>query len=325
MIHYPVGHDDIIRAFHADWRAQRLPHAHLFVGPRGCGKATTAQFLAGQLLEFGEFPPSDIHELPQNNLVRRMEAGSEARYVDLNIDHLREQHGDTRMITVDMIRERLGRLFVHAADPGTRRVCILDPAELMNQSAANALLKILEEPPPFTSFFLITQQPGALLKTILSRVHNVQFSPLSQTQVKEVLNNLQLFEEFSEDWNVLSASQPGEFLWLAQHFGTYAFQLCQRIVTKSANPHELLQEDLDYLQNLQKDKTLESINVFFHCLRHMLHKYAMEAIATDDRERALRLAKVHEDVEVVADNMKKFNLDRRRSALRVLMDIYDRS
>ena len=82
-----------------------------------------------------------------------------------------------RDLTIEQVRPVLSEL-AYAAYEGTRRVIIFDGAHDLNESAQNALLKSLEEPPPDTTFILVTDQPGRLLPTVRSRSRIVRFGPV---------------------------------------------------------------------------------------------------------------------------------------------------
>jgi DNA polymerase-3 subunit delta' len=90
------------------------------------------------------------------------------------------------VITIDQIREVTGRATLRPYE-GRRPVWILDPADRMQEPAANALLKTLEEPAGASLFVLVTAAPSALLPTILSRCQVVRFDPLGEARLREIL------------------------------------------------------------------------------------------------------------------------------------------
>lgn len=179
-----LGHDAAIEVFLAAASGKRLPHAWLLTGPRGVGKASFAWAAARWLLAGGgpeSFEPQDGHPA-----LRRMQALSEPglhlvrRTVDDTSGRLRS------VITVDDIR-RLHGFFRLSAAGGGPRVAIIDTADEMNPQAANALLKILEEPPPASFLFLISHRPAALLATIRSRCRVLRFDALDQEVMARIL------------------------------------------------------------------------------------------------------------------------------------------
>lgn len=175
-------------AFLAAAGAERLHHAWLISGPRGVGKATLAWRITRWLLSGGpERAPRSLDADPNDAVSRRISALSEPglfllrRGWDERADRLRA------VITVDEVR-RLGGFFALSQPDGGRRVVIVDAADEMNQNAANALLKVLEEPPRDTVMLLVSHRPGALLPTIRSRCRVLRCETLSPVDLVLALN-----------------------------------------------------------------------------------------------------------------------------------------
>ncbi|MBV8849589.1 MAG: DNA polymerase III subunit delta', partial [Methylobacteriaceae bacterium] len=169
-----VGHKAAERAVLDTYRAGRMPHAWIIGGPEGIGKATLAWRVARFLLANPD---------PQNVVVQRAEAldvdpaSPAARQIAAlsspDIAVLRRQWNDKvkklyTEIRVDEVRAAM-RIFQHAAGGGGWRIAIIDSADELNRNAANALLKMIEEPPPRSLFLLIAHRPGRILPTIRSR------------------------------------------------------------------------------------------------------------------------------------------------------------
>ncbi len=175
----------------------RLHHAWLLTGPRGTGKATLAWRIARFLLAtpmdtgnglFGDAPPShDTLDIPPDHPVtHRLLARSDPGLFSITRGR-NEKTGKLReMIVVDDIRGLTHFLTMSSADGG-RRVVIVDAADEMNVNAANALLKMLEEPPANTTMFLVSHQPSRLLPTIRSRCRELRLSPLAPDDMQRAL------------------------------------------------------------------------------------------------------------------------------------------
>jgi DNA polymerase-3 subunit delta' len=154
-------------------RASTLPHALLLTGPAGLGKVQFAAFLAQTLLcETGiaKAEPCgqcrscvlfSAHNHPDLRVVRPLEAG--------------------KAIGVDQVRE-ISNYLAYTAHYGGHKVVIVTPADGMNINAANSLLKTLEEPPAWSLILLVTDRPGRLPATILSRCQRIAFVPPSAEQ-----------------------------------------------------------------------------------------------------------------------------------------------
>lgn len=168
----------------------RLHHAWMFCGPPGVGKATMAYRLARRLIADplgragpGFEPPSACATLT------RIRAGSEPRLLVLR-RAVNEKTGKLRTrITIDEVRKIRSFLGLSTPDGGWR-VVIVDAADEMNANAANALLKLLEEPPSATVIVLITQSVSVLLPTIRSRCRPLDFAPLGSHDLASALEQV---------------------------------------------------------------------------------------------------------------------------------------
>src|SRR5579883_2198527 len=191
-----VGHRAAERTLVRLYRAGRLPHAMLFAGPRGIGKATLAYRLARFVLAGGKPDPrpspgsaaadTTLAVDPQSGVFRRVAASGHADLLTV------ERAWDPRRrrlrgeIVIDDVREIAGFLRLTAAEEGWR-VVIVDGAEEMNRNAANAMLKVLEEPPARALLLLVSHNPGRLLPTIRSRCRRVALLPLAVSEAAALL------------------------------------------------------------------------------------------------------------------------------------------
>ena len=183
-----IGHAPQAAAFRAAFLSGRPHHAWLLAGPPGVGKATFAHAAATWALAHAAGPPiaPDSFDVPASHPTPPLiEAGS---HLDLRtLRRTADDKGKVRtVIRVEEVRA-LQPLFRNRPALSDWRVVIVDSADEMNNSAANALLKNLEEPPPGTIFLVVSHSPGRLLPTIRSRCRMLKFQPLGETEVAMVL------------------------------------------------------------------------------------------------------------------------------------------
>lgn len=189
-----IGQTAAQSAFLDAFNSARLHHAWMISGPRGVGKATLAWKIARFLLAtpdddggmFAPAPPTSLDIADDHPVARRLTALSEPRLFLLRRPYDEKTERLKTDITVDEVR-RMKSFFSLSAADGGRRVAIVDSLDEMNPSAANALLKLLEEPPPKVTFLLITHQPARLLPTIRSRCRELRLGPLDATDLSDAL------------------------------------------------------------------------------------------------------------------------------------------
>ena len=185
-----IGHHAAEQAFLDAFNSGKLHHGWMITGPLGLGKATLAwkiaRFLLANPMEDGDmFAPSapqslDISE--DHPVSHRLLALSEPRLFLLRRAFDDDKKKLKSMITVDEVR-RMKSYFALSAADGGRRVAIIDAVDEMNPAAANALLKLLEEPPANVTLLLISHQPSKLLPTIRSRCRELRLHPLGAQDV----------------------------------------------------------------------------------------------------------------------------------------------
>lgn len=229
------GHAAAETALLEAWASGRLPHAWMITGPRGVGKSTLAFRFARFLLAhgpasgfdsgpslFGDAPVlPDTLAIPEDNPVfsRVANAGhADLITVERSWDDKNDRwRGDVVVQDVRAVIDRFGK----TAAEGGYRVCIVDAADDMNINAANALLKILEEPPPNAVLLLVSHAPGSLLPTIRSRCRRLALKPLDEAAMQQALTGLLPDLDAAErrGLGVLAEGSPGRAVTLAAQGG----------------------------------------------------------------------------------------------------------
>jgi len=184
-----VGQDRAVDQFASAWASRKLHHAWLFAGPKGVGKASFARAAARRVLADAAGPPVDLSgiEAPEEHrIVKLVDARS---HPDMRwLERLEKEKGDglARDITIKQVRG-LGEFMGMTAALSPWRVAVIDSMDEMNKEASNALLKMLEEPPANTLFFLVSHAPGRLLPTIRSRCRLLHFDALADDAMTSIL------------------------------------------------------------------------------------------------------------------------------------------
>lgn len=198
-----LGHETVERALLDMAASSRMPHGLIFSGPPGIGKATMAFRLARFLLRapaqpedgglFGtpepEPAPENFNMSPDDPVFQRIASGGHPDLLTVERAFDEDKGRFKAELGVKQIREVAPFLHLTASSGGWR-VVIVDDADTMTRAAQNAILKILEEPPPGALVILIAHRLGAMLPTIRSRTQIVPFAPLPPEVISTILTRL---------------------------------------------------------------------------------------------------------------------------------------
>lgn len=200
-----IGHNAAIDTILQQYASGRMHHALLLTGPRGIGKATLAMRIAAHVLRYPDYKSAPLkidNPNKQDRVNGKIAARSHPNLLHMTRPWDEKAKKFKTQLTVDVVRLTVPFFGTSKGEAGWR-VAIVDAADDMNLSASNALLKILEEPPHNTLFFVISHSPAKVLPTIRSRCQQVSLKPLSDEQVLEVLNGFNALENLSDDDRIL--------------------------------------------------------------------------------------------------------------------------
>jgi len=200
-------------------RAQRIHHAWLLTGPAGIGKATLAYRFARRLLAGPSTPAATVND-PAAAVFRRVAAGTHADLLTIEREWDDKRKRLRSEIVVDSARGVADFLRLTPAEGGWRLV-VVDGAEHLNRNAANALLKVLEEPPPRAVLLLVCASPGRLLPTIRSRCRRLRLGELGPADMDLVLARCLPDMDAAERAALVALSNgaPGRAMALAEEQG----------------------------------------------------------------------------------------------------------
>jgi DNA polymerase-3 subunit delta' len=306
------GHREAEAALLNAYRSGRIPHAWLIGGAQGIGKATLAYRMARFVLAYRNplLPPVQRAETlavdPSDPVARQVAAGSHGGL--LTLERSLNDRGVMRtVITVDETRETISFFGSTAAVEGWR-VCIVDTVDELNPNAANALLKILEEPPQQSLFLLVSHAPARVLPTILSRCRKL---PLRALATSDVIRAAALATGTAADDPALAeaaAASDGSVARALTLMGGDALKLHQRTAA-------LLQVDPRELHALG-DALGTSDRVALAAFVDSVDRFISDRLRADDNANAnlprlARLAEVWEKIVRTARDTQDYNLERK--------------
>jgi DNA polymerase-3 subunit delta' len=317
------GHSDAERTLLDAYRSGRMHHGWILAGERGIGKAT----LAFRLVRFIFAHPdpdapaiaaaADLSVPDAHPAARKVAAGTHP-----NLLHLQREWDDKNRrykseLSVETVRRIIPFLGSTAGETGWR-VVIVDPADDMSRSAANAILKNLEEPPRRTLFLLLARSKGALLPTILSRCRVLDMQPLLPEETAAVLREVAPdVAEAGEDnlAAALAGGSPRRLIELRASDGVELYRLMLRAI-EVADPEARL--TLSALA-AEPARAVQFLELFEAYLVRRIH--ARPEPAREARPPAVPLvtwAELWEKATLSGRDVDTYNLDRRQFVLDLL-------
>lgn len=320
------GHREGEEAFLEGLRTGRLHHAWLIGGSLGIGKATLAYRVARTVLDLsrndGGFDSLDVP--PDAPASRQVVALSHPNLAVLRRAPATDKKAASSTIPVEAVRRALGMFGSTAADGGYR-VCIVDSAEDLTISSANALLKVIEEPPPRSLFLIVSHAPQRVLPTIRSRCRRLLLRPLQDRDIRSAIASL------GSPWT----DTPDDVIDQALRYGEGSVRRTLELldgekvafieqVTRLLDglPRADTKQILALAEGLSRrdaDETYElALETVLRWVSERLHERAGEGAS-----RLAPLVEVCEKIGRAAREIDVFNLDRRPLVLALFDDLAD--
>ena len=308
------GHGEAERALLEAYRTGRIPHAWLIGGPPGIGKATLAYRMARFVLSHPDASAAAVRETPTlavspSHPVARQIAG-QAHPDLLVLERTENESGNLRtVVTVEQVRRTIS-FFGSTAGAGGWRVCIVDSAdELQLPQASNALLKVLEEPPPRALFLLVSHSPGRLLPTIRSRCCRLELRALGAGEVAQAA--AAALDRSPDDAQVRAAATAadGSVARALTLLGGEGLALRERVVRLLAALPSTDPRALHALSDSLAVADADTLATFIDVVRDWLS--ARLASAPQEPRTLIRIADAWDKISSTAEDVAVYNLDRR--------------
>ena len=311
------GHRDAEMTLLNAFRSGRIPHAWLIGGAQGIGKATLAYRMARFLLAHRDplapaVQKADTMEInPAHPVARLLASGAHGGLLTLERG-LNDKGALRTVITVDETRETIS-FFGSTAGVDGWRICIVDTVDELSPSAANALLKILEEPPRQSLFLLVSHLPARVLPTILSRCRRLPLRPLSVADVVAAAS--EAADIPADDAALAEAAEAadgsvGRALTL---LGGDALKLQQRTAALLATLPAVDPRELHSLGDALGNSDRIALAAFIDSVERWISAHLRAAVsgANADLARLARLAEVWEKIDRASRDAAEYNLERK--------------
>jgi DNA polymerase-3 subunit delta' len=308
------GHRDAEKALLASYRSGRVPHAWLIGGPRGIGKATLAYRFARFVLAHPEPRSPTVQEAtslaldPEHPVARRVAAQAQGDLLTLE-RVVNEQTGKLyTVIRVDDVRRTVS-FFGSTAGEGGWRIAIVDAVDDLQREGANALLKVLEEPPASTLLLLLSHAPGRELPTIRSRCRRLLLRPLDTADVIRATAAAAGREAEDPDVQTAAAAAEGSVARALTLLDRAALGLRQRVTDLLAQLPNPDPRAVHALGDALGGTDPQTLATFMDLVNGWLSKRL--AADTHGSSRMIRTAKAWETVNRAARDVETYNLERK--------------
>ena len=319
------GHDEAETQLLAAYRSGRMPHGWIFSGERGIGRATLAFRLARFVFAHPDPASREVADAtslfvpPGHPAAKRVAASAHGNLLHLQREWNSDRNRYFTQLSVGTVRRIIPFLGASAGEGGWR-VVIVDPADDMNPSAGNAILKNLEEPPQRTLFLLIASTAGGLLPTIVSRCRTLRLNPLAADDMTAALERVAPEAASGRDAELaiaLAEGSPRRLIEIHRSGGIELYRLMRAAIESGDRAAQLR------LSSLAGDAAgVERFAGLFEAYlgRRLRGSPEPEATGRAGSAPLVTLAALWEKATLSGLEVETYNLDRRQFVLDLLED-----
>jgi DNA polymerase III subunit delta' len=307
------GHSAAEAALLAAYRSGRMPHGILICGPKGIGKATLAYRLARFVLSHPDPAAADVQDAvslrvdPASPVARRIAAQAQPDL--LVIERTINERGVLRnQIAVDDVRRTVA-FFGSTAGEGGWRIAIIDAVDDLNRSGANALLKVLEEPPTRGLLLLVAHSTARVPATLRSRCHIVSLRPLAPEDVAAALAAAAGSQTDDEEVAAAAGAAGGSVNRALALLDEDALTLRQQALELLARLPSVDPADLHALGDAMAGSDPQPLAAFLDAVNSWLSQRLDGG--RGDLARLNRLAEASEYINAAARDAETYNLERK--------------
>lgn len=307
------GHAEAERALLESYKSGRIPHAWLIGGPPGIGKATLAFRMARFVLAHPDPAAPAVQKaatlaVDANDPVARRVA-AQAHGDLLLLERTLNEKGNLRQdIAVDDVR-RCIPFFGSTASEGGWRIVIVDVVDDLNSFGANALLKILEEPPPHSLLLLVSHAPGRVLPTLRSRCRRLLLRPLDADDVARAVAAASGRSPSDPELKQAAVAGEGSVARALSLFDEDGLALRQRVLDLLAQLPDPDPRALHALGDALGGSEPETLTTFVDVVNGWLS--GRLADGAQDTQRLARIAAAWDTVNEAARAVEIYNLERK--------------
>lgn len=285
------GHEKAVEIIENILNTDKIPQSWLISGQKGVGKATLAYRFAKSLLSGSKTLSTD----EKSPSVIRIVSGSHSDLLVIEPDDDKASNE----ISVEQIRTISGFLRLTASET-KYRIVIIDSADNMNNAAANALLKLLEEPPAKSIFLLISHCPGRLLATIKSRCRNLNLSELSDFHASNILQTAipDITAQENDKLTYLAGGSAGVAIELYYNNGIAIYDKITAVLTTIPNINNVKVQELADIVTKQGDKISWQImtylfdTILMRIIKARISDNSFKILNLEEKEICSRLSKI---------------------------------